>query len=304
MAASIVITPVAGSIRRRRLLRVSATSSAPSAAIPSPCGPATCAAVAGPPSPPPPSTPVPATATGVPEPPARRNTCVSDAKCTSAPGPAVSGPMPSPEFATVVGVAPSRRSSAFPAETRIAPDGVRATAYGRGRPDATTPTAAAAGSTRRTRLNALSTTSSVPDGSSSIDVGSERTRGAVGAALTVIGPRRDVEPPAWAVSSQRPAFGNTRRARYEPRAPVTRVATRPGPEAVTRRLPRNDAGRTASLAFHCFPTVAPASGRTSETCTGAAADAPQAATTPTAAAQAASVVLRRATIEGCDDAYD
>jgi sugar lactone lactonase YvrE len=72
----------------------------------------------------------------------------------------------------------------------------------------------------------------VPAGSSSIDVGSENATGCGGAGRTVTTPRREVDAPARAVRLQRPADGNTSRARYEPRPPVARAAMRFAPVAV------------------------------------------------------------------------
>jgi hypothetical protein len=57
------------------------------------------------------------------------------------------------------------------------------------------------------------------------------------------------------VSVQRPALGKTSRARYE-RGLALAVTRAPGPAAVIRTVPRNDAGRTASRIVHGFPATA------------------------------------------------
>src|SRR5438034_5601618 len=74
--AIVVMIPVAGSILLTRPFPVSETSTAPSAATASPCGPEISAAVAGPPSPPYPCVPVPAMRIGDPAAPGSRNTRV------------------------------------------------------------------------------------------------------------------------------------------------------------------------------------------------------------------------------------
>jgi drug/metabolite transporter (DMT)-like permease len=77
---------------------------------------------------------------------------------------------------------------------------------------------------------------------------------------------------------QSPAAGKTSRARNEPRLPVARTLTRPGPEAVTRTVPEYDRGRTASRTVHARPATGAARLPVSDTRTGPAAEAEHANT--------------------------
>ena len=87
--------------------------------------------------------------------------------------------------------------------------------------------------------------------------------------------------PRAPTSVQRPAAGKTRRARYEPSRPVARTSIRLGPVAVTRTAPPNETGRTASFAQSSRGRRrADGALPTSETRTGAAADASSANVTP------------------------
>jgi len=99
----------------------------------------------------------------------------------------------------------------IPAETTIAPDRARATGNAPERREATTPTLPRAGSRRSTRRRELSTTSSVPDGSSSTDVGSTRVSGVAGACRTATEPSPEVELPARAVTGRATATRIARR---------------------------------------------------------------------------------------------
>jgi hypothetical protein len=132
------------------------------------------------------------------------------------------------------------------------------------------------GSTTSTRARPFSTTSSDPSGWTSTDVGQANLNAGL---RTVTDPSSDAEPPARAVNLQRPAAGNTSRARYEPFVLAARATTRPGPAAVTRISPRKDRGRTTSVAVHGCPTAGAVREPASETWTRVAADALQIATT-------------------------
>ena len=85
--------------------------------------------------------------------------------------------------------------------------------------------------------------------------------------LRFVSVRRDKEPPALAVSFQWPALGKTSRARYE-RGLAVALTRAPGPAAVIRIVPRNDAGRTASRTVHGLPATAAGRFPTIDTWTG------------------------------------
>src|SRR3954468_7032246 len=158
------------------------------------------------------------------------------------------------------------------------PDGARTTAYGWSSEVAIAVRCPFAGSTCRTRPLANSTSSSLPEGSTSIDVGSVNTTGLAGALRTRTAPRREVVPPARAERRQRPGEGKTTRARYEPRRPVARTSRRRVPLAVRRTAPANEAGRTVSLTVHARPVTGAGRFPLRETLTGSAANAEQAKT--------------------------
>jgi hypothetical protein len=141
----------------------------------------------------------------------------------------------------------------------------------------------------------FSTTSSVPDGSSSIDVGSRNATGCRAAGRTWIEPSREEELPARAVRVQRPAAGKTRRARYDPRLPVARAEIRPGPVAVTRTAPAYEAGRTVSLIVNARPATGDEGPAARDTRTGAAADALPTTVTRTAPSAMSRMSFRRRT---------
>src|SRR6478752_10409160 len=86
-----------------------------------------------------------------------------------------------------------------------------------------------------------------------MDVGSRKTRSA---AATRTVPSCEVDPPARAVSRQRPAAGKVSRTRYTPCLRVARAWRVFEPVAVTDTLPRNETGRTASRTAHGLPSNA------------------------------------------------
>jgi hypothetical protein len=128
----------------------------------------------------------------------------------------------------------------------------------------------------------FSTRSNVPPGSRSIAVGCVKASGWGGAGRTRTEPRRDTEPPARAVSVQRPALEKTSFARYEPGLAVARARERLGPVAVIRTIRRNDAGRTASRTVHAFPATAVGGFPRIDTCTGVAAPVNPTTSSPSA----------------------
>jgi len=96
---------------------------------------------------------------------------------TAASSAAASGPMSWSACTTGTVLFPSIRSSRFPLETKTLPDGARTTAYGWSSAGTSTVTRPVRGSTHSTRPGLFSTNRSVPSGSRSIDVGSEKVSG-------------------------------------------------------------------------------------------------------------------------------
>ena len=146
------------------------------------------------------------------------------------------------------------------------------------------------GCTRSTRPAPFSTTSSDPSGCRSIEVGQVKVSGFGAGARTVIVPRFDVEPAAFALSVQRPADGKTRRARYVPWPPVARTLSFRGPAAETRTTPANERGRAVSVAVHARPAMTEEGFAAREMRTGTAAPAAQAVARSTAPAMTSLVM--------------
>ena len=198
--------------------------------------------------------------------------------------------------ATVVGPpAASRRSSREPTVRKTVPEGARATAYGWSSDASSTVTRPVAGSTRSSRPGLFSTSSSVPAGSSSIDVGSVNVTGGAGRGLTVTERSLDVRPPARA--AERPAAGGREDERRPVRAvaALARAASRFGPLAETRTAPRYEAGRTASRIVQARPATGAAGLPATVTRTGGAAAAVQAPAAASRSAIATTLTIVRTT---------